>query len=139
MKIEWQDYLSIGVAEIDRQHRQLFAKFNDFLAVSEAGRGVEEVSRLFWFLSAYVATHFADEERLQKLIGFPDYPKHREQHQAFTSKVAELKERLAEEGPTRELVSTVTLTMTGWLIEHISGMDRDLGRFVKEREKGTAD
>jgi len=25
--------------------------------------------------------------------------------------------------------------MTGWLIEHISGMDRALGRFIKEREK----
>ncbi len=136
MKIEWQEYLSVGVTEIDHQHRQLFAKFNDFLAASEAGRGAEEVSRLFWFLTAYMATHFADEERLQKRIGFPDYPKHREQHQAFTRKVAELKERLADEGVSGELVSAVTLTMTGWLIEHISGMDRAIGRFMKEQGKG---
>jgi hemerythrin len=136
MKIEWHDYLAVGVAEIDRQHRQLFDKFNIFLAACDADQGAEEVSRLFWFLTAYVATHFADEEGLQKRIGFPDYPKHREQHQAFTGKVAELKERLAAEEPTREFISTVTLFMTGWLIEHISGMDRDIGRFMKEREKG---
>ena len=138
MKIEWQDYLSVGVAEIDRQHKQLFDKFNAFLAASDAGQGTEDVSRLFWFLTAYVATHFADEERLQKRIGFPDYPKHREQHLAFTRQVAGLKERLASEGPSGEFVSTVTLTMTGWLIEHISGMDRAIGRFLKEREKKTA-
>ena len=132
MKIEWPEYLSVGVAEIDHQHRQLFAKFNEFLAACEAGEGTEEVGRLFWFLGAYAATHFADEERLQKRIGFPDYPKHREQHLAFARQAAGLKERLANERPTRELISTVTLTMTGWLIEHISGMDRAIGRFMKE-------
>ena len=137
MQIEWQDHLSVGVAEIDRQHKQLFDKFNAFLAASGAGQGAEDVSRLFWFLTAYVATHFADEELLQKRIGFPDYPKHREQHLAFTREVAGLKERLASEGPSGELISTATLTMTGWLIEHISGMDRAIGRFLKEREKRT--
>ena len=133
MKIEWHEYLAVGVAEIDRQHRQLFDKFNSFLTACDADQGDEEVSRLFWFLTAYVATHFADEERLQKEIGFPDYLAHREQHQAFTGKVVELKERLAGEGPTGEFFSTVTLFMTGWLIEHISGMDRAIGRFMKER------
>jgi hemerythrin len=135
MKIEWQDYLAVGVVEIDRQHRQLFDAFNAFLAACDADQGAEEVSRLFWFLTAYVATHFADEERLQKRIGFPDYLQHREQHRAFTGKVAELKERFEGEGPTREFISTVTLTMTGWLIEHISGMDRAIGRFMKEQNK----
>lgn len=132
MKIEWQDYLSVGVVEIDHQHRQLFEKFNAFLAACDAEQAPDEARRLFWFLDAYVVTHFADEERLQKRIGFPDYAKHREQHQAFIRQVADLKERLASEGPTRALISTMTLTMTGWLIEHISGMDRDIGRFMKK-------
>ena len=57
------------------------------------------------------------------------------QHQALTGKFAALKERLASEGPTREFSSSVTLFMTGWLLEHISGMDRAIGRFMKEREK----
>ena len=133
MKIEWNDYLSIGVAEIDDQHRQLFDKFNAFLAACDADRGGEEVSRLFWFLDAYIVTHFADEENLQKRIGFPDLPKHREQHQEFVRKLAELKGRLQAEGPSRSLVSSATLTMTGWLIEHINRMDRAIGLFIKEQ------
>jgi len=136
MKIEWNDYLSVGVAEIDNQHKLLFDKFNAFLAACEAERGCEEVSRLLWFLDAYVATHFTDEEALQKRIGFPDYPKHREQHQEFARKLAELKERLQAEGPSRSLISTATLTMTGWLIEHINRMDRAIGLFMKERTAG---
>ncbi len=135
MRIEWRDHLPIGVGEIDHQHRQLFDKFNDFLAASAAERGADEISRLFWFLGAYVITHFADEERLQKRIGYPGYAEHRKLHQEFTRKFEGLKERLASEGPTRELISTVTLTVTGWLMEHISGKDRDIGRFIKEQER----
>lgn len=138
MRIEWQEYLAVGVAEIDHQHKRLFDKFNALLAACEEDRGAEELNRLFWFLDAYVATHFKDEERLMQRLAFPDYTRHREQHLVFTRQIAALKERLKHEGTTPGLISTVSLTMTGWLIEHISGMDRAIGRFVKEREKSSA-
>jgi hemerythrin len=138
MRVEWQEYLAVGVAEIDHQHKRLFDKFNALLAACEEDRGDEELNRLFWFLDAYVATHFKDEERLMQRLAFPDYNKHREQHMAFTRQIVALKERLKNEGTTPSLISTVSLTMTGWLIEHISGMDRAIGRFVKEREKDAA-
>jgi hemerythrin len=67
-------------------------------------------------------------------LGFPDYPQHREQHRAFTLHIASLKDRLMNEGPTQGLVATVCLTINGWLIEHISGMDRAIGRFIKEKK-----
>jgi len=133
MKVEWQEYLSVGVAEIDEQHKLLFAKFNALLAACKQEKGGEEVTRLFSFLDAYVVTHFADEERLMKQLGFPDCQKHREQHQAFTSQLALLKERLRSEGPVQSLVTSMSLFINGWLIEHISRMDRAMGRFVKEK------
>lgn len=132
MKVEWLEYLSVGVEEIDSQHRLLFDKFNALLASCEKGDSADEVNRIFAFLGAYVITHFSDEERLMQRLGFPEYPKHRDLHQAFTFQVATLKERLLMEGPTRSLVATLCLTINGWLIEHISGMDRAIGRFVKE-------
>ncbi|HEY6871636.1 MAG TPA: hemerythrin family protein [Geobacteraceae bacterium] len=134
MKIEWGDYLSVGMAEIDDQHKLLFDKFNALLAACDAGSGAAEVNRLFSFLSTYVVTHFSDEERLMRRIGFPDLPKHREMHQAFIRQVGALKARLNSEGPTRELVLSVSLTINGWLIEHISRMDRAIGRFAKEKK-----
>lgn len=134
MKVEWGEYLSVGVAEIDDQHKLLFDNFSAFLAACEAGQSAEEVNRLFSFLGNYVATHFSDEERLMQRIGFPDYQKHREMHREFTRHVAALEERLGKEGPTQSLVTTVGLTINGWLIEHISRMDRAIGRFVKEKQ-----
>ena len=134
MKVEWQEYLSVGVEEIDLQHKLLFDKYNAFFTAYYEGRGAEEVIRLFSFLGDYVATHFSDEERLQQRIGFPDYQKHREQHLQLTRKVAELKERLGKEGPGPGIISSAGLLMTGWLIEHISIMDRAIGRFMTEMQ-----
>src|ERR1700681_646655 len=109
MKVEWQDYLSVGVEEIDHQHKLLFDKYNAFFTAYYERRGDEEVIRLFSFLEDYVATHFSDEERLQQRIGFPDYQKHRKQHLELTRKVAELKERLGNEGADPSLISSAGL------------------------------
>lgn len=68
-------------------------------------------------------------------VNFPDYQKHHQQHLVLTSKVAEFKESLEKNGVTSTLISAAGLLMTGWLIEHISVMDRGIGRFIKDREK----
>src|SRR3989304_2143318 len=121
MRVEWQEYLSVGVEKIDDQHKLLFAEFNALLAACKGEQWTEEVASLFLFLDDYVATHFADEESLMEKIGFPDYEKHREQHLAFTAEVATLKERIKSEIPTRYPITSVPHFMTGWLIDHISG------------------
>jgi hemerythrin len=135
MNVEWQESFSVGVEEIDRQHKLLFDKYNAFFTAYSEGRSDEEVIRLLSFLEEYVAVHFADEERLQRLIGFPDFQKHLNQHRELTRKVAELKERFQNQGPDPGLITSTGLLMTGWLIEHISVMDRAIGRFMKEAEK----
>jgi hemerythrin len=134
MKVEWQDYLSVGVEEIDRQHRLLLEKYNAFFTAYSEGRADEEVICLLGFLEEYVAIHFADEESLQQRIGFPDFQRHRNQHLDLSRKVAELKERLESNGPAPDLVASTGLLMTGWLIEHISVMDRAIGCFMKETQ-----
>jgi hemerythrin len=138
MKVEWQDYLSVGVEDIDRQHRNLLDKYNAFITAYLEGRADEEVIRLLGFLEEYVAIHFADEESLQQRIGFPDFQRHRNQHLELTRKVAELKGRFESKGPAPDLVASTGLLMTGWLIEHISVMDRSIGRFMKETQSQSA-
>ncbi|HBG06818.1 MAG: hemerythrin [Geobacteraceae bacterium GWC2_58_44] len=128
--VEWQESLSIGMLEVDIQHKLLFEKFNAFLAACEAETEADGIYRLFWFLEAYAITHFNEEEKLMQRVGFPDYLKHREKHLAFAGEIAKLKEQLKHEGPTHTLVSTMTMFISGWLVNHISSMDRAIARFV---------
>ena len=120
MKVEWRDSLSVGVAEIDHQHKLLFGKFNALLAAWVEGQGAHEVNRLFKFLDAYLVNHLADEEHLMRQIGFPEAFHHSLAHQAFARQVAAFKDRLRNEGPTTELVAAVSMSMTKWLIKHLA-------------------
>jgi hemerythrin len=133
--LQWAKHLSVGVAEIDGQHQLLIEKFNVFMAACKEQRGNDEVYRLFSFLDAYVLSHFADEERLMQQINYPVFNNHREKHLEFRSKVSSFKERLTSEGPHELLIASAGLLMTGWLIEHISVMDRAIGKFVTEQGK----
>jgi len=131
LKIEWRDSLSVGVAEIDHQHKLLFGKFNALLAAWVEGKGTHEVTQLFKFLDTYLINHFAEEEHLMREIGFPEAYHHSLAHQAFARQVAALKSQLRHEGPTTELVTSASMIMTKWLIKHISSMDRAIGLFIK--------
>jgi hemerythrin len=128
--IEWQPSLSVGVLEIDIQHKLLFERFNNFVQACESQADQETVHRLFWFLEAYAVTHFAEEEKLMQQVGYPEYPRHRQQHETFVAEVAKVKERLKSEGPTQELVASMTHFISGWLLQHISVMDHAIGEYV---------
>ncbi|HBA89197.1 MAG TPA: hemerythrin [Geobacter sp.] len=132
MAIEWNPTLSIGVLEIDIQHKILFEKFNAFVGAYESNEDPEEGIRMFWFLEAYAITHFKDEEKLMQQVNFPHYTAHRQKHLAFNDEVGRFKERLKVEGPSQKLFASMASFISGWLIEHISTIDRGIGKFVDE-------
>lgn len=129
--IEWQDCLSVGVLEIDIQHKLLFERFNSFLQACQSEADQDKVHRLFWFLEAYAVTHFTEEEKLMQASGFPDLAMHRKQHQEFAAEIARIKERLRLEGPSPTLVSSLTGFISDWLSRHISQMDRAIGNHLQ--------
>ncbi len=135
MNVVWDESLSVGVSEIDDQHKRIFDNFNAFMAACAEGHGAEKLKDLFWFLGSYVATHFANEERLMLQVGFPGYSHHYELHTAFIGKVDGLMRRFTAEGPSQDLLDSVNAVIMKWLLEHISVMDRTIGEYVRAQEQ----
>jgi hemerythrin len=127
---KWRDDLRIGISEIDIQHKMLFDNFDAFLAACAGNAEADGTYRLFWFLEAYAMAHFMDEEDLMQRVEFPDLEKHRAQHRAFTAEVGKFKVRLKAEGATESLVATMTGFIGGWLIKHVSTMDKAIGTYL---------
>jgi hemerythrin len=131
MGIEWRDSLSIGVEEIDKQHKQLLSHFDQLLKACETGKGLEELNRLLGFLDEYVIKHFNDEESIQRLRNYPDYPAHKKEHESFITRLKLLKQEISTEGVAiHHLVETNNLLLK-WLLHHISTVDVQLGTFLK--------
>jgi hemerythrin len=132
MGIEWRDSLAVGVEEIDSQHKQLLRHFDQLLRACEAGKGIEELKILLDFLDGYVIHHFSDEEGIQRQHGYPGYEAHKREHDAFVARLKALKQETCREGVALHHVVETNHLLLKWLIHHISTVDVQLGRFLKD-------
>jgi len=131
MGIEWRESLSIGIEEIDSQHKQLLSHFDQLLKACETGKGIDELRRLLGFLDKYVIKHFSEEEKIQRLHLYPGYATHKLEHDAFVARLNSLNQEIGREGvELHHVIETNHLLLT-WLIHHISTVDVQLGRFLK--------
>ncbi len=131
MAVEWRENLATGYEEIDRQHMELFRRFNTLLTACNQGKGKGEVNGLLLFLNDYIRTHFAQEEELQVKYNYRGYAAHKEQHDKFRQDLRELERQFAEEGASLALVIQTNQTLINWLLRHISGSDKELAGFLR--------
>jgi hemerythrin len=131
MGIEWRESLSIGVLEIDNQHKQLLSHFDQLLKACEMGKGLEELRSLLGFLDGYVVKHFNDEESIQRVRNYPGYEAHKQEHASFIARLKVLKQEIRTEGVALHHVMETNNLLLKWLIHHISTVDVQLGKFLK--------
>ncbi len=133
MAITFDDTLVMDVPELDRQHRELFARLDALLEAIRRGSSRQEVAHTLTFLRAYVASHFAHEEELMRSTGFPGLDRHQAEHAGFTRELVALEAEHGRDGASPSLVVRVNLWLTGWLREHVYTTDRELGAFLRGR------
>jgi hemerythrin len=130
MGVEWTESLSIGIAEIDSQHKELLSHFDQFLNACRSGKGTEELRVLLGFLDGYVIRHFSDEEGIQRKHLYPGYAPHKLEHESFVARLKDLKEEVSREGVALHHVIETNHMLLKWLIHHISTVDVLLGKFL---------
>jgi hemerythrin len=131
----WSEALyRTGVAEVDAQHRRLFALANGFYDAFKELRGQRELAGLFTELLAYAASHFALEESLMTEHAYPKLAEHRALHVELTGILKDKAARFdAGEG---SLSGEVLEFLSNWLDQHITVVDRELGDFLRPRLAG---
>lgn len=135
----WTDDLTVGISEIDSQHRELFTRLERLLDACMSGREQEEVLRMLDFLGEYAVIHFETEERLQRDHCYPGYESHRAEHDFLRERLARFREELAQTGPTRDFVLRVNQLLIDWLRSHIREVDREACEFLLKKMLSSAD
>jgi hemerythrin len=123
---KWTDEFSVGVDEIDGDHKQLLALLNDLHDAVEAGAAWDVLNKVLDGLMLYVNYHFAHEEGLFVRTDYPGYERHRRQHQALTITVQEIYQDF-QDSNSETLPDQVLEFLKNWLYEHILGSDRAFG------------
>ncbi len=137
----WTAKMSVGVPELDEDHKQLIAVINRLAAVSgpEARRDI--VRRCLFALMRYAESHFAREEKVMAACGYPDLGGHGEEHRAFVRQLQVITRNF--NGAPNDLAAHVNDELLDflkdWLYHHI--LIEDMGyrpyaerRITKARE-----
>jgi hemerythrin len=130
----WTSSLEIGVPEIDAQHRSLFERADQFATAVQVKRPMDRLEELFAFLAAYALEHFAAEERYMREVGYPQLPRHIQEHAQFKRQLASLVPQWSMEGDSQALLMALLGFLKSWLPEHIAGSDQRIGEYVRSRE-----
>ena len=127
----WSPTLSIGVAQIDAQHKTLVEQADKLFEASKNNQGKERVGELLNFLEDYTKKHFADEEKYMLSIGYPGYNEQKTAHTEFVRQLAKLRADYSASGGNLLVILNANQLVVQWLTQHISSMDRKIGQFKK--------
>lgn len=129
--LTWNDKYTVGVGEIDEQHRHLFKLTNDFHDALTIGTAKKNLGDALDALVDYARRHFMDEEKLMADSQYPELAHHRIEHDRLTREALDFRARFVEGKP----VSTLEFAkfLSDWLVKHIIVMDKKIGIHMNTR------
>ncbi|MDR3580367.1 MAG: bacteriohemerythrin [Oryzomonas sp.] len=131
--IEWDESMALHLPAIDSQHQQLIGWIKALSDAVLKGEGAQVIDDVLLKLVSYVQEHFSYEERLMLSHNFPGFTGHRQEHDFFVTKLADMHARITN----GEELSIKTLEfLIDWTIKHIKGTDQIYGRFLREAAGG---
>lgn len=127
--IEWNDELSIGIAEIDKQHQQLACYINELNDAMSSGQGQERLNGILGKLASYTVSHFKTEEDYFAKYDYPQAAAHIKTHKKFVEQVSSYQTDLTA-GKIMLSISVMDF-LKDWLVSHIQGEDRKYVSYFK--------
>lgn len=127
--IEWSDKISVGIQEIDEQHKQLVTLINRLYDAMTGGEDQFKASQeIMAELFQYTVVHFAVEECLFRIFEYPEYDAHCVHHEELRNQVFEinLKVQTGERLVTPELL----FFLRKWITNHIMVEDKKYSPFL---------
>ncbi|HYH18162.1 MAG TPA: bacteriohemerythrin [Azospirillum sp.] len=119
--IAWNDGMSVGIEDLDNDHRTLIDLINQ-VAAADSRRDRINLEAVLDELIDYTVFHFDKEEKHMERAGYPELAGHRAIHTALTRQVLDIRRRVVA-GHQAELGDEVLDFLSRWLREHILRSD----------------
>jgi len=121
VQLVWDPGHESGHAQLDEQHRQLFAHANALLDLAMTEAPLASLRQRFSALLALVKTHFSDEERVLERIGYADREQHAGLHRALVQEAERMQVRL--DAGALALPELVAFLVVRVVHDHMVGAD----------------
>lgn len=124
--IKWKDDYSIGIEEIDLQHKELFriaSTAYELLKSDFYTDKYDRVVKIIGELKDYAVFHFHFEEKYMEKIGYRKLLSHKVIHDDFIEKVSKIDLEKMDENQDEQL-SSIIMFVVDWIEKHILGTDK---------------
>jgi len=124
--IEWRDEFSVGVAEVDLEHRDLIYLINDLHSLMGTGATHDKVVDTLGEIFAQISAHFALEEKFMRNARYDAYTSHKESHEELLDELRDIMDRVEDDGSFEE--ARLSAELEQWFTEHFRTHDAKLHR-----------
>jgi len=128
--IAWNPSLSVGIEEIDEQHRAIIGLINE-LAAQKGSDDPTVAADALRFLRDYLNEHFDLESELMLDMGYPNLESHRQKHELFINHVIFFEIEKEFGVVTEQMIDDLLAFLMDWFFNHIATEDKALGVFVR--------
>ena len=126
----WDAILSIGVEEIDEDHRKLIHIFNILNHAVAEKAAPEYLAATLEELINCTVWHFSHEERLMLKHRYPETEAHKEEHHDLIQSAKELQQEILQSD--KPIADEHIQFLERWLTEHILTADGRLGAYLSQ-------
>jgi hemerythrin len=130
-RLVWTDDLSVGLPEIDAEHKHFILLINELNSAITSRMGIEEIKRRMRAIIDDAVTHFAHEERLFKEWAYPLESEHVQRHSEALQYLQKTSEGFGRSGTDYEWIEA-GLKVKQTLIEHLLHEDMKYRDFCRE-------
>ncbi len=131
--ITWSDSLSVGIVEIDAQHKKLVSIINALNDNLLDSRSKSVFEQLLNELVSYTQEHFGTEEKLFAQFDYPETDDHKKEHKFFVQELMKFTRGFYEGGTEFLLSADIVAFLVNWLVNHIQTTDKKYSFFFKEK------
>ncbi|MEE4242492.1 MAG: bacteriohemerythrin [Desulfopila sp.] len=129
--IYWMPEFNTNIAILDQQHRLLVDLINELHQAFEADKDRQILIKLIDKIGMFAASHFAREEHLFELHGYPHAEEHLQEHDYFEDMLFQFEDEF--KAGKQNLTLNVLTFLSDWLVNHINGSDKQYVAFLKKR------
>lgn len=127
--ITWDESYSVGVEVFDEHHKKLIGIINELDGIIRKRETDKNFDEVLGKLSDYAIFHFTEEEEKMKEYMYPEFLKHKAEHEFFKRKLLEFKKSdVLNIGVALDAIKF----LFDWLLNHIMIEDKKYEKyFVK--------
>jgi hemerythrin len=120
----WTEKQSVGVRDLDEDHKQVFAMINDLSDAIAAGYSRETLESVLAQLMHYTKIHLAREEEYFAQTKYPQAIEHKMEHDRMVKRVQDLIARFFNGGSVVALSLELVSFLRDWWASHIERADK---------------